>query len=359
MARIFISYRRTDAAGYAGLLLQHLEEHFPGEIFLDRSTLEDGARWDLEIAKHLNECEALIVLIGPDWLKAQDPDSGQRRLDNPGDWVRREVEAGLQRGVRVIPVLMGGARMPKAEHLPEPIRGLASREYREVSDRDARDDVGRLTGNLKKTIGALAANTAAYLRSLRRDTEYIDIRGLNVSRQQAYRFRIDELSPTAAGSLPLGNQTSQFFANVYLNPLDHYVNQELRPGAYIRYVDDFVLFDSCAAKLGEMRNAIDRFLEGLRLAAHERKSRVYRCVDGVTFLGWRVFPRRTRLVHGNVVRFRRRLRSMEEAFREGEIGLEEVKARIHSWIGHAASGDTWRLREQLFGQFTLVKGSAV
>jgi hypothetical protein len=261
--------------------------------------------------------------------------------------------------VRVIPVLMGGARMPMVEHLPEPIRGLASREYREVSDRDARDDVGRLTGNLKKTIGALAANTAAYLRSLRRDTEYIDIRGLNVSRQQAYRFRIDELSPTAAGSLPLGNQTSQFFANVYLNPLDHYVNQELRPGAYIRYVDDFVLFDSCAAKLGEMRNAIDRFLEGLRLAAHERKSRVYRCVDGVTFLGWRVFPRRTRLVHGNVVRFRRRLRSMEEAFREGEIGLEEVKARIHSWIGHAASGDTWRLREQLFGQFTLVKGSAV
>ncbi|MGA3025732.1 MAG: reverse transcriptase/maturase family protein [Bryobacteraceae bacterium] len=159
--------------------------------------------------------------------------------------------------------------------------------------------------------------------------------------------------------LPLGNQTSQFFANVYLNPLDHFVNQRLRPGCYIRYVDDFVLFDHSKERLAGMRIAVEGLLDGLRLRLHERKSRVYRCADGVTFLGWRVFPERTRLVRANVVQFRRRLREMGQAYAEGTMDRNDVRARIHSWIGHASFGDTWRLREQVFGQFTLVKRSAV
>ena len=159
--------------------------------------------------------------------------------------------------------------------------------------------------------------------------------------------------------LPLGNQTSQFFANVYLNPLDHFVNQSLRPGCYIRYVDDFVLFDDCKERLAGMRAAVEGLLDGLRLRLHERKSRVYRCADGLTFLRWRVFPERTRLVRANVVRFRRRLRGMERAYAEGTMDGNDVRARIHSWIGHASFGDTWRLRKQVFGQFTLVKRSAV
>jgi hypothetical protein len=159
--------------------------------------------------------------------------------------------------------------------------------------------------------------------------------------------------------LPLGNQTSQFFANVYLNPLDHYVNQQLRPGCYVRYVDDFVLFDRSKPALAQMKCAIEAYLEGLRLLVHERKSRVYQCADGLTFLGWRIFPRRTRLVRQSVVRFRRRLGEMERAFAEGRMNREEIRARIHSLIGHATWGDTWRLREQLFAQFTLVKGSAI
>jgi retron-type reverse transcriptase len=158
--------------------------------------------------------------------------------------------------------------------------------------------------------------------------------------------------------LPLGNQTSQFFANVYLNPLDQYVNRELRPACFVRYVDDFVLFHQSKTELAEMRGAIEDFLETFRLRIHERKSRVYRCADGVTFLGWRVFPRRTRLVRENVAGFRRRLREMERAFAQGRVSRADVRARIHSWIGHAGSGDTWNLREQLFESFTLVKGSA-
>ena len=157
----------------------------------------------------------------------------------------------------------------------------------------------------------------------------------------------------------MGNQTSQFFANVYLNPLDHFVSQSLKPGCYVRYVDDFVLFGDCKERLGEMRAAVEGVLHGLRLRLHEGKSRVYRCADGLTFRGWRLFPDRTRLVRGNVVRFRRRLRDMERAYAEGAMDGNEVRMRIHSWIGHAPFGDTWRLREQVFSHFTLVKRSAV
>jgi|ERR1017187_4559494 hypothetical protein len=187
------------------------------------------------------------------------------------------------------------------------------------------------------------------------------IDGSNQQEEAIHYFPGDDLfSPCERRrGLPLGNQTSQFLANVYLNPLDQYVNRELRPECYIRYVDDFLLFGESKAELAEMRSAAEASLDGLRLLVHERKSRVYRCADGVTFLGWRLFPQKSRLVRENVVRFRRRLRRMERAFRVGAATREEIRARIHSWIGHAAAGDTWRLREQLFAQFTLVKGSAV
>ena len=103
-------------------------------------------------------------------------------------------------------------------------------------------------------------------------------------------------------------------------------------------MDDFLLFDQSKAKLAEMRCAVADFLEGLRL---------------------RLFPEKSRLVRENVVRFRRRLRHLERAFREGAATREQIRTRIHSWIGHAAAGNTWRLREQLFAQFTLANGSAV
>jgi retron-type reverse transcriptase len=150
--------------------------------------------------------------------------------------------------------------------------------------------------------------------------------------------------------LPLGNQTSQFFANVYLNPLDHFVLRELRPGHYVRYVDDFLLFGDDKRELGEMRARVEDFLAELRLRIHARKSRVYRASDGVTFLGWRVFPARLRLVRSNVVRWRRRLKAMCAAYRAGTTRLSDVTTRVRAWIAHAEHGNTWKLRAQLFDQ---------
>ncbi len=153
--------------------------------------------------------------------------------------------------------------------------------------------------------------------------------------------------------LPIGNQTSQFFANVYLNALDHFVLRQLRPGLYLRFVDDFVLFGDDKAQLTATRRAIVDKLTVLRLELNEGKSRVYRCADGLRFLGWRLFPDGSRLPRRNVVSIRRRLALISDLYHRGEMEFRAVQERISAWLGHAAFGRTWRLRVQLFGGFIL------
>ena len=152
--------------------------------------------------------------------------------------------------------------------------------------------------------------------------------------------------------LPLGNQTSQFFANVYLDPLDQFIRQELQPGDYFRYVDDFLLFGDDKSKLAEMRHRIEVFLYDYRVNLHPGKTRDYRTQDGVTFLGWRLFPDRSRLVRPNVQRFRARMRALQRDYNAGCLDWDDVNSVVQSWIAHAAHGDTWRLRQQLFHQFS-------
>jgi len=148
--------------------------------------------------------------------------------------------------------------------------------------------------------------------------------------------------------LPLGNQTSQFFANVYLNRLDHFIERTLQPGAYMRYVDDFLLFGDDKATMAGWKARIEEFLLQERLTLHPGKSRIYRCADGISFLGWRIFPDHQRLLRGNVVRFRRRLKAMIRKYNEGKITWDELHQSVQSWIAHASHGDTWKLREQIF-----------
>jgi len=153
--------------------------------------------------------------------------------------------------------------------------------------------------------------------------------------------------------LPIGNQTSQFFANVYLNPLDHFVLRELQPGFYLRYVDDFVLFGDDKDELWRMAGRVREFLDELRLRVHPRKFRVYCCAEGLTYLGWRLLPGQARLARANVVRMRRRMRKMLARYHGGGLSYEGVQCRVRAWLGHAAFGDTWRLRREVCEEFIL------
>ena len=159
--------------------------------------------------------------------------------------------------------------------------------------------------------------------------------------------------------LPLGNQTSQFLANVYLDPLDQFVVRELRPKVYARYVDDFVVFDENKDRLREILWAIRNLLATLRLDLHAGKSRIHRTADGVTFLGWRLFPDRCRLDRGNVQRFLERMRGLEADYSRGAARLQDVQQRVQAWIAHAAHGNTWRLREGLLARVAFTEGCAV
>jgi len=149
--------------------------------------------------------------------------------------------------------------------------------------------------------------------------------------------------------LPIGNLTSQFFGNLYLDRLDHYVCEVLRPPGYLRYVDDFALFADDPEQLAVWREAIARFLWGRRLALHPDKTLIQPTAQPSVFLGYALHPRGLRrLPEANVRRFRNRLRGLRDRWRAGTITFAEVEQRVQAWIGHAGFADTWRLRHAIF-----------
>jgi len=153
---------------------------------------------------------------------------------------------------------------------------------------------------------------------------------------------------TRRRGLPVGNLPSQFFQNVYLDPLDHFVHERLRVGSYLRYVDDFALFGDDEAMLEDARARIERFLEGRRLVLHPQKTRIEPTARPAEFLGFELVPNGRRLPEANVRRFRNRLRGLRDRWRAGSITRVEVERRVEAWQAHAAHADTFRLRRAIF-----------
>ena len=148
--------------------------------------------------------------------------------------------------------------------------------------------------------------------------------------------------------LPIGNLTSQLFANVYLDGLDHFVKEVLRAKGYLRYVDDFALFHDDPAVLAEWRARVEAYLARRRLSLHPRKTWVASTAEPATFLGYVLLADgRRRLPEDNVRRFRNRLRSMRDRVRAGTMSLEVARPRIASWVAHARHANTRRLRRAL------------
>lgn len=158
--------------------------------------------------------------------------------------------------------------------------------------------------------------------------------------------------------IPIGNLSSQFFSNLYLNGMDHFINETLRCSRYIRYVDDFVVLDDSKQRLRDIKIKIEDYLAGLRLKLNPRKSRIHRVKDGIRFLGYRVFPTHRLLDKGDALRMRRRMKKMATEYENGNISLDKIGQRIQSWIGHAAHADTWKIRERILGGAAFIRGAA-
>lgn len=196
------------------------------------------------------------------------------------------------------------------------------------------------------TLHRLLARYVACPATLRlADTIIASGQGVHADRYDMQWFPGDNLlAATRPRGLPIGNQTSQFWANVYLHELDSFVKQELRCPAYLRYCDDFMLFAADKPTLHHWRREIEAFLVNLRLKIHAHKTSIHPVTNGLPFLGFVVFPAHRRLQHRNGRKFQCRYRRQLSQVARGEMSYPQLRQSVRAWIAHVSHGDTWRLR---------------
>ncbi|MFZ5881425.1 MAG: reverse transcriptase domain-containing protein [Chloroflexota bacterium] len=174
--------------------------------------------------------------------------------------------------------------------------------------------------------------------------------GVGVLREEydmVYFAGDDLFSVQRERGLPIGNLTSQFWANCYLNPFDHFVKRNLRCKGYLRYVDDFLLFSNDKGELNAWRESIMAKLREFRLTLHEAKCQPRPVSEGLPFLGFVLFPDHRRLKRKKGIAFQRKLKTLRQQHAQGKIPRERLDASIQGWVNHARWGNTWGLRRAL------------
>ena len=166
-------------------------------------------------------------------------------------------------------------------------------------------------------------------------------------------------SGTPGVGIPLGSSPSALFANLYLDPFDHFVKDELGFKFYVRYADDMAFLSADRAELEGLLEEVRAFLaERLALSLNERKTYFKRTGDGLDFLGYRIFYHHLLLRRKNMKKARKRLDRMARLYAQGKLDQEDVKRSLAGWLGYARFADTYNFRRRLFAGFRLRKGSA-
>ena len=153
--------------------------------------------------------------------------------------------------------------------------------------------------------------------------------------------------------IPIGNLTSQFFANIYLNPLDHFMKETLRCKKYVRYVDDFMICHDSRDQLEEWRKEIENFLETFRVRIHPIKSQITSTMHGVNFLGFRFLPTTVRVRNENKRRGLKRLNMQIKEVAGGIMKKDHLKESLNSWFAHLAFGNTIQLQKTVFQRYCM------
>ncbi len=150
--------------------------------------------------------------------------------------------------------------------------------------------------------------------------------------------------------MPLGNMTSQFFANIYLSDLDYFVKRRLKMKYYIRYVDDFLILHQDRKVLQDCRDKIEKYLKNLRLELHPDKSKISPIYKGVNFLGFKIFYHYKLAKKRNVHHFYRRLSELEKKYKEREITREKFMESVEGWFAYIKWGNTYKLRKNIMNR---------
>jgi hypothetical protein len=211
--RIFISYRREETAYPAGWLFDRLADRFARQVFKDVDSIELGDDFVEVITRAVGSCDVLLALIGDEWLTITDED-GRRRLDDPEDFVRLEIEAALTRNVRVIPILVDGARMPRAAELPPSLAKLVRRQALELSPARFDFDTSQLLRVLDKTLAQVrtAHDDAAAISAPAGKAPDLTTAELPIAaehQQQAEPSSTHSIIPPAAAATPTGSSPSE------------------------------------------------------------------------------------------------------------------------------------------------------
>jgi len=149
--------------------------------------------------------------------------------------------------------------------------------------------------------------------------------------------------------LPIGNLTSQFWANVFLNSFDHFVKRELRCKGYLRYVDDFLLFADDKDTLWRWKNAIVARLKKMRLSIHPH-AHPRPVSEGIPFLGFTIYPDKSRIKRRKGIYFQRKLKRLVKEYYAGNVELSNVNASVQGWVNHVRYGNTVGLRKSVLGK---------
>jgi len=147
--------------------------------------------------------------------------------------------------------------------------------------------------------------------------------------------------------MPLGNLTSQFFANVYLNKLDYFVKHKLRAKYYIRYVDDFVILHHSKELLEEYKNKIIIYIKSLKIESHPDKSKIVQLRNGITFLGYRIFYHHKLLRKSNIRKFEKNFNKNLSLYKDGILAYNDLVNSMQGWFGYSMHADTYKFRKNI------------
>ena len=203
----------------------------------------------------------------------------------------------------------------------------------------------------------LKADIAKYFPSIDHQV-LLDMLGQRIACERTMGLASDIVDSWHPG-LPIGNLTSQLWANVYLHELDSFVKQQLRVRRYIRYMDDWLIIHHDKVYLHELRRILEEWLwDRLRLRLNN-KTQVFpvaaRRGRALDFLGYRMWCTHRRLRGDSVKRMERRLKDLQQGYTEGLIELSDVRQRVASWLGHASHADSFRIREKLLARATFCR----
>ena len=169
-------------------------------------------------------------------------------------------------------------------------------------------------------------------------------------------FPGDDLFAVAERScgLPIGNQTSQLLANVYLDPIDHFLKEEARVSGYLRYMDDLLIFGNSKLQLWKTLYAANEKLAAIRLRRHPRKTNLISTKSGIPFLGFRIFPDCIRIPSAKLTRFRRRLCLMQKAYEAGALDFEPARQSLYAYWGHFQQAKSTKLLRDMLNDYSFV-----